>query len=198
MFLDFWFWNTSSHCQIKCTVVSSMTVFTPAQDLPGPNLEFCSKCFTPSYNERQLFKTELKQLNSPMQNGLFQVTLPKEQSFTIRLPWSTSALFQNQEELTPRFSSLNSVGGITRRPSLGKNIWIILSRSSQVALRNTPFGSLTTMKRSWKWGQNQTLSKAFSLHSQTHAKKPLICSNPSTPKVTPITPVPDCCHVPDS
>lgn len=39
MFLDFWFWNTSSHFQIKCTIVSSVTIFTSTQDLPGPNLE---------------------------------------------------------------------------------------------------------------------------------------------------------------
>lgn len=58
--------------------------------------------------------------------------------------------FQNQDDLTTRCSSLNTAGGITLRPSFGKNICIIRSLSSQVALRNTPFGSLTTMKRSLK------------------------------------------------
>lgn len=135
-----------------------------------------------------MFKTEFKQLNTPITRMAYSKLLcPKSRVSLSDCSELKVLSFKGRKELTPRFSSLNNVGAITLRPSFGKNIWIILSRSSQVALRNTPFGSLTTMKRSWKWGKNQTLSKAFSLHCQNHPKTTLICQSPS--KVTIITPV---------
>lgn len=99
--------------------------------------------------------------------------------------------FQNQKDTTTRCSSLNMTGGITLRPSFGKNICIILSRSSQVALRKTPFGSLTTMKRSWKEGKKKKsiISQTRLFVARTIVKKLFIWPSPSICKLTLIIPV---------
>lgn len=141
-----------------------------------------------SYNDNQPFKTEFKQLKTYKHTGFSELLCLNR---TVSL-WEHKQVkmvsFQNQKALTTRCSSLNITGGITLRPSFGKNICIILSRSSQVALRNTPLGSLTTMKRSWKTYKNKKsiISQSPSLFIAI-VKKIHIWQSPSIPKPTPIS-----------